>query len=242
MRALSGFSLFLGDLMAATLLQLRTRARQRADMENSKFVSDSELNDYINSSIAELHDILIQSYGEDYYINETTFSTIVGQESYDLPTDFYKMRGVDARLTGTRWLTLQPYNFNERNRFEDFGVWDLNGTATIRYRILGNKVRFTPNPDRVVEVRLFYVPMAQELVNDTDQLTDFNQYSEYVITDAAIKMLVKEESDATPFVIQKAALKERIETASKNRDVGSSESISDIYAEDHEDYFYRTDS
>ena len=49
--------------MSITLAELRTQARNRADMESSEFVTDTELTDYINSSIAELHDILIQSYG-----------------------------------------------------------------------------------------------------------------------------------------------------------------------------------
>lgn len=225
--------------MAATLLELRTRARDRADMQTSQFISDVELNDYINASIAELHDLLIQSYGSDYYINETNFTTQVNEDSYDLPDDFYKMRGVDARVNNTRFLTLERYNFNERNRYEDFGIWDLNGVATIRYRLLGNQIRFTPVPDRTVEVRLYYIPTAQVLTEDTDQLTDFNQYSEYVIVDAAIKMLAKEESDTSVFERQKAGLLQRITVASQNRDANKPNSISDIYAEDNEEYFSR---
>lgn len=225
--------------MAATLLELKTRARHRADMQTSQFVTDSELTDYINASIAELHDILIQSYGSDYYVNETNFNTVVNQESYDLPADFYKLRGVDAKVNNTRYLTLERYNFNERNRYEDFGVWDLNGVATIRYRLLGSKIRFTPVPDRDVAVRLFYVPMATVLVNDTDELTDFNQYSEYVIVDAAIKMLAKEETDTSVFERQKMGLLDRITKASQNRDANKAESISDIHAEDNEEYFSR---
>ena len=32
----------------STLLELRTRAKRRADMENSGFISDAEWNDYLN--------------------------------------------------------------------------------------------------------------------------------------------------------------------------------------------------
>lgn len=228
--------------MTVTLAQLKQRARNRADMDNSLFVDDSEIVDYINASIAELHDLLIQAYGSDYYINETTFTTVVNQAQYDLPTDFYKLRGIDAKVNGNRWLTLEQFNFNERNRFEDFGVWDLNGVATIRYRILGSKIMFTPVPDRDVDVRLYYVPVAQVLVDDTDELTDFNQYAEYVITDVAIKMLAKEESDTSVFERQKMALIQRITQASQNRDANKPASVTDIYAEDSEEYFYRVNS
>ena len=52
---------------------LRTRARRRADMENSTFVSDAEIQDYLNSSISELHDFMVKSY-EDYFVSEQTYN------------------------------------------------------------------------------------------------------------------------------------------------------------------------
>lgn len=226
--------------MAITLAELRTRARQRADMEESQFVSDSELNGYINNSIAELHDILVQSYNTDYYISSYEFTTTVGQDAYDLPEDFYKLRGVDAALNGTDSFTLRPFNFNERNRFKNFGVWNILGIANIRYRILGNQLKFTPVPDGTTEVTLWYVPVATELVADTDELKDFNGYNEYIVIDAAIKMAQKEESDVSVLAAQKAAIIDRLNAAAQNRDIGSSESVSDIYAENDDFYYSRS--
>lgn len=228
--------------MAITLSELRTACRQRADMENSNFITDSELNSYINSSIAELHDILVQSYGEDYYVKDITFTSTAQQEEYDLTTvitddDFYKLRGIDAKLNGDDWFTLQRFNFNERNRFQNFGVWDYLGITNVRYRLLGNKVRFSPAPDSEIQIRIWYIPVAEKLSADSDELRDFNQYSEYVITDACIKMLAKEESDASVFIAQKADLKRRIEEAANNRDAGANDSITDIYIE-NDDFFY----
>lgn len=228
--------------MAITLSELRTACRQRADMENSNFITDSELNSYINSSIAELHDLLVQSYGEDYYVKDVTFTSTPQQEEYDLSTvitdnDFYKLRGLDAKLNGDDWFTLQRFNFNERNRFQNFGVWDYLGITNVRYRLLGNKVRFSPAPDSQIQIRIWYIPVAEKLSADSDELADFNQYSEYVITDTCIKMLAKEESDASVFIAQKADLKRRIEEAANNRDAGANDSITDIYIE-NDDFFY----
>lgn len=224
--------------MAITLVELRTQSRQRADMENSNFVSDSELNNYINNSIAELHDILIQAYDSDYYIETSEFQTVSDQQDYDLPTDFYKLRGVDVKLNNDDFVTVRKFNFNERNRFDAFVIWDFLGAPAIRYRLLGSKIRFTPKPDKEVTVRLWYVPLATKLVNDTDSLDDFNAYSEYVIVDAAIKMMQKEESDVTVLLAEKAALKRRIEEAANNRDAARPSSISDIYNE-NDDLFFR---
>ena len=132
-----------------TLSEIRQRCRERADMKNSTFVTDDELNFYINQSISELHDMIVQSYGEDYYVKNETFSTVAQQEAYDLSTvitddDFYKMRAVDAKLNGDDWFSLQRFNFNERNRFQHFGVWDYLGIANVRYRVVGNELRYPP--------------------------------------------------------------------------------------------------
>lgn len=228
--------------MAITFSELKQAARERADMTESEFVTDSELAFYINSSIAELHDLLIQSYNSDYAVKDVQFTTIGQQSEYELSTiipdgDFYKLRAMDAQLNGDDWFTLKPFNFNERNRFQHFGVWDYLGITNVRYRIVGSRLILSPVPDRDLQVRVWYVPLATKLVADTDQLDDLNQYAEYVIVDAAIKMLNKEESDVNVLMSQKMALKRRIEEAANNRDVGEPESISDIYVE-NDDFFY----
>jgi hypothetical protein len=228
-----------------TLAQLRTEARERADMQNNNFVKDSELNNYINNSISELHDLLIQAYESDYYINEVEFTTTSQQDSYDLSTvisddNFYKLRGVDAKLNNSEWFTLQPFTFNERNRRQNFGAWRYLGISNVRYRLVGNTIRFTPVPDDNIPVRLWYIPTAQVLTNDTDTLRDLNNFSEYIIVDAAIKMLAKEESDTTQLERTKAQLKRRIEEAANNRDAGMGDSVSDVYNENNEFFFGRT--
>ena len=191
--------------MSITLAQLRTEARQRADMTNSEFVTDAELNGYINNSISELHDILIQAYDGDYYIKDDTFSTDGTNDSYALSSvitdnDFYKLRGVDAKFNNDTWITLQPFAFNERNKNEFYRFY---GIQNIRYRLLGSNIKFTPLPDASVTVKLWYIPVAQTLVNDSDTYDDINNYSEYIIVDAAIKMMQKEESDVSVLMAQK---------------------------------------
>ena len=228
--------------MAITFAELKTAARERADMKNSNFVEESELNYYINSSIAELHDMLIQTYGSEYYIKDVSFNTVPGQKEYELNTimpdqDFYKLRGIDANVNGDEFFTLKRFNFNERNRFENFGAWSHLGITSVRYRIMGSKLILSPMPDNNTEVKVWYIPLAQKLTNDTDELNDLNQYAEYVIVDAAIKMLNKEESDVSVLMKQKDDLKRRIEEAAQNRDAGDPESISDIYVE-NDGYYY----
>ena len=150
------------------LSTIRQRCRERSDMESSEFVTDDELNFYINQSIAELHDMLVQAYGSEYYVKNVTFQTVAQQEAYDLSTiitddDFYKLRALDAKLNGDDWFTLQRFNFNERNRFQHFGVWDYLGITNVRYRILGNELRFVLLPDRDWETNRLRLTLRLEL-------------------------------------------------------------------------------
>jgi hypothetical protein len=231
--------------MAITLAQFRERARQRADMEESTFVTDSELTTYLNDSIAELHDLLIGAYNEEYYMESVEFTTVSQQLDYDLPdgtnynaaAQFYKLRGVDSKINDNDWQTVKRFNFNRRNEDVNTPVARLAGLPYLEYRIVGSKIRFNRMPDAGTQIRLWYHPVAQTLSTDTDAFDDINGYADYVVVDAAIKMLNKEESDVTVLLAQKEALRTRIKEMAQNRDANEPESVSDIYAEDS-DYYW----
>lgn len=224
--------------MSITLSELRTQCRQRADMESSDFVSDSELTSYINASIAELHDLMVQSYGADYFVSTHTFTTVPNTDSYALPADMYKLMGVDIQISGNDYASLHMFNFNERNRYKGSTVRSILGAPDLRYRVVGSNILFSPAPDSAKIVKLWYVPVATKLAADSDVYNDLNQYAEYVVVDVAMKMMQKEESDVTVLMAEKQLLTKRFTEASQNRDAGESESVSDIHAED-EDYFFR---
>jgi hypothetical protein len=209
-----------------------------ADMEDNDFVSDAEANNYINFAIAELYDLLVASYGEDYFLSSVTGTTTNGTTDYSLPSDFYKLRGVDVKLNASDWVNVNKFNFNERNRYEDFGSWTLLGISNIRYRIMGSNIKFTPSPDGSTQYRIWYIPVATKMVNDTDSFDDINQYSDYVIISAAMKMLSKEESDVSVLMSERNRIISRIEDSAANRDASEPEAISDIQAEINDALWY----
>lgn len=229
-----------------TLLELRTQSRQRADMERSQLVTDAELTSYVNASTAELYDLLCESYGSEYYVINTEIPVVANQDMYALPDGtlygnapaFYELKGVDLKIANQSYINVRQFNFNERNRFGDFSVWDLIGITNVRYRLVGQSLLFSPMPDRNATLRIWYVPLPVQLVADGDTLDDLNSYSEYIITDAAIKMMQKEESDVSVLMAQKEALKKRIIDKSQQRDASVSGSVSDIYAE-NDDYYWK---
>lgn len=219
--------------LTATLSELRTQVRQRADMVNSTFVSDSELNGYINKSYAELYDLLVRQYGEDYNVSSQTITTDSTNVNYALAADFYKLIGVDLLISGTigtqsaDYVTLVPYQFAERNRYSAAVVGLVQPTNNFRYKILGNNINFI-KPDANRSVVIYYHPRITPLSGDSDTVDGVNGWEEYIIVDAAIKCLAKEESDTSELQLEKQILEKRITEMAAQRDTGFSERVSDV--------------
>jgi len=145
-----------------SLTELRTLTRQRADMENSQFVDDTELTRYLNNSWGELYNLIIDNFNEDYYTTTNTFTLTSGTDSYSLPSDFYKLRGVDLVVTTTESVPLRRYNWAERTR----------NSVTVRardyrYRVQKGSIVFTPVPSTSDSIKIFYIPSPRKLESVT---------------------------------------------------------------------------
>lgn len=217
-----------------TLEDLRLQSRQRADKVNSGYILDSELNSYINSSTAELYDLLVGAYGDDYYSAKYSFSTLpINSDgttpTYDLPSDFYKLIGIDMYINPLRYITLKPYMFNERGRYQDGSNWAaIVAIQGPRYHLMNNQLEFNPPAPGQYNMLMYYVPECPLLINDSDVFDGVNGWEEYIIVDAAIKMLQKEESDVSVLLEQKNKLIKRINLMAENRDIGHSFVVNDV--------------
>ena len=216
-----------------TLQDLVNRTRQRADMEGSTFVTDAEVIAYINVAMAEMHDILVSRY-EDYYVSSESY-TLPADNPGTLPATFYKALGVDFDSGGTTY-RLRRFSFQERNKLNSPSVV-AGRIADTLYSIQGNQIKFIPAPTVSGTVTLYFVPEAQQFSTSESEYMDKTVankapavafgYEEYVVIDAAIKCLQKEESDVQILLVQKQQLKERIENAASNRDQGEPARITD---------------
>lgn len=211
-----------------TLSSIKTQARERADMVNSKFFSESELNNYVNQSVKELYDRLINA-GEYYYLQSANLSVVSGNDTYALPADFYKLLGVDLVVDSQgNAVTLRPFQFEQRNAYLFTPTWNIVGLSYLRYMVQGDNIKFVPQPNSPQQIRVWYAPLCSDLVNDSDTFQGINGWEEYVIVDVCIKMLAKEESDPSVFAAQKAALIQRIEEMKVMRDIGAPGRIGDV--------------
>lgn len=213
-----------------SLAQMRLSSLQRADRVGTDFVTVPEVNSYISQSLFELYDLLITLY-EDYYVQTPyVFLTDGSSQQYTLPADFYKLLGVDCGLgaSANAWTTIKKFDFIARNRYIYPNITStFLGVFNMQYRLVGNTLMFIPTPSGGQQIRVWYIPKITQPLQDTDVIDGISGWTEYIITDVAIKILQKEESDVQVFEVQKQQLLKRIEDSAMNRDAGQPDTISD---------------
>ena len=213
----------------ATRATLRTGARQRADMEDTTFVSDAELNTWIEDARSELHDLLVTQY-EDFYANIDTITLVNGQENYALPTDYYKTLAMFYISGGLRY-ELERFNLHELADYANDRVPLLASGEHLLYRIIGNEVYFEPKPADASTVEHWYVPHVTALTDDvtTLALPIVPGWQECIEVAVAIEMKSKEEADTSYLERKLAQLRQRIVNSAAVRDAGKPQRVRDVY-------------
>jgi hypothetical protein len=209
--------------MSSTAAKLIERAKVRADMVNSKFVSDETWLQWISDGYMALYDLLVGSF-EDYYIAPPA-TLVVGADGVGtLPADFYKLRGIDD----SSGLPLKPFSWEERNQVRADSFIG-SGFSIVRYRLFGQtKVYFMSKDSAAGSYTLWYVPAASEVSSTSTVIDGINGWEDYISIDAAIKALMKEESAIKDLENERDAIVNRIITMGKNRDVSTSGRIVDV--------------
>jgi hypothetical protein len=215
-----------------TVGNIRLECQQRINKENSQFYTTQEWNSMISQSYKELWDILAQKFGDDYFVAEPyTYQTANGTQFYPLPSDFKALLGVEVSLNSNdpnAWISLRQFEFAQRNLWNYPNVYTFYGITNLRYRVNGNNLMIVPAQQGGQTIRIWYVPRPNQLINDTDTVDAVAGWEEYIVADACIKALAKEESDVSVFAAQKLALLQRIEEAAENRNIGEPQKVTDI--------------
>lgn len=219
--------------MLVTAQKLIDGGLERADMVGSNFITDQGKLDWVNESYSELYDVILRC-NEDDYVNPTPteFTVASGDYSYDLPTDFFKMIGLD-REYGGKWIEIRKFNFNKRNRLKSSWLYTARTLIpAVRYRLLGSKILFDSQDDASGKYRIWYIPVPTVATLTTDNFTiETTTHRKYIETAFAIKCLDKEESDTSKLEMKLAKYESDIMATKKNRDDGEPERIANY------DYF-----
>lgn len=209
-----------------TLIEMVTDVRQRTNMENSSFVTDAEIREFLNQALAELWSRLTQGGGQPHYRSQTTISVVTGTSVYALPVDFWTLQGVEASLNGITG-ALSPFMPVERAALSGASRSPWGLVSPVRYRIQADNIEFLPATE-TFDATVFYTPSCPRLVEDSDTFGGFNGYEMAAIYDACATVLQKEESDPSFYAGQRDRIYRHIETLSNNRDASMPERVQDV--------------
>lgn len=188
-------------------------------MERSRFILDPEWNSMINLSAKHLYNMLVEK-NEEFFVGPSTPLAVDGtNQSYNLPSDFYKLKAIDYTLNGVK-TQMKRWVWAEREFLKD-NCWEL------RYRIIGNTLKFYPVPS-AQSFDVYYIPVLATLALDTDTMDGVCGFEEWVIWDVAIKALMKEESDVKDQLMERAKIESEIEDWAKVRDEAQPDRVQDV--------------
>jgi len=154
-----------------TLLQLRTSFLVRGGYERSGDITPAVANELLNDALEESYNIIVERWDDYYTIVSPTFVTVAGTAAYVLPADFYKLRKVEILISGVatdpqaRWGRLYPIAVDDTHREY------ILTAKRYKYRLSLAQVTLVPVPQAVETLRVFYIPQAPQLTNDTDVVT-----------------------------------------------------------------------
>jgi hypothetical protein len=203
-----------------TLLALRTKVRERADIESSSFISDTELNGYISASYAVLYERLVLS-GLAYFESTENLTAVAGTASYAISATHMSTIGVDWQRASGKYEPLRRLMPKERDNFPE------SSHPAVGYMLVGQNIVLYPTPSAAATYRHVYVPAPADLTTDGQTVDGVSGWEEFIVNDAARKCLMKEESDTSAIERELDREIDRLEQARLHRYMADTPRITD---------------
>lgn len=210
-----------------TLTNLLLDVRQRTNQENSTFVTDSELTEYLNQELAELWTRLVMAQGQPHYRSTATIPVAAGTATYTIATyapDFWALQEMTATRNGVvapmvPFMPIEHAGLTSTSLYASF--------HPVRYRIQGSLIEFRPATEGFTAT-MYYTPFQPRLTVGTDTFDGFNGFEMCAVAGVCATVLAKEDSDPSFYVGQKERFYAVTERAAAHRDMSNPERVQDV--------------
>jgi len=195
----------------STLAQLRDAVCTRADVVDGGTTgrhTTAALNRYINQAIQQFRRLVTDS-GCTIYIASVQATTSTSstpdannwapRDYLAMPSNFYHLEGIDI-VTGGTTVPMLDFMMLERDLFKLAPAWLATGGAgmPIFYKLggfnaAGDQVaKIIPSADSAYTCTIWYLPIATDLVGDSDPFNGLAGYEEWVVNRAAMDALLRD--------------------------------------------------
>ncbi len=221
--------------MAATLAQIMSDAKDLADLVNNPIVSDPTWRRWINQGQERLYRLLVIKAPSRFHSSVSFTLTGIGGNTQALATDFRSLRegGVtkDPTVPALR-RTLRRFPFGERDA--QGGLRPTWNSAELAYDIQGGNIVVEPALSCAGNYAYYYLagPVAWPVDTTGDSTpvaSVFAPYVDFIAHWAAIKGLLKEESQETAAVLQAELRDLSDEIVAEFKDSDDPGQIYDVY-------------
>ena len=205
-----------------TMQDLILDCRQRADMENSTFCTDTEIEELLNQELAELYNHIWTGEDKPHYRNQRVYTVASASDALQaLPIDFLSVQEVMCTYNGYTYNML-PFMASEHASYQN-QQW-VTYVGPPAYRIQAGNIEFAP-VQIGYEVTLFYTPCLSRLVNPSDTFDGINGWEVAAIYGTVAQMLQKQESDPSFYESRKARILGDVDAWTAKRDAANPERI-----------------
>lgn len=155
-----------------TLTTLTASVRRRMSIVNTNTISDAEIQEFLNDSLAALYDMLA-SVWRSWRMQRTLITLERGREIYPLPPEFRAIRGLwllsnnslgeddSGTEAPVRIKKLRQFNLEELSLGGNLASKAVYGQPDM-YRVESSDLYITPLPDKTgVDLELWYVQVYQ---------------------------------------------------------------------------------
>lgn len=151
--------------MSITTEQLIAQAQEGADLTNvADYVTTAQWLAWLNNGAVELHRLVTNKFKATYF-RTYDFTLTAGQSQVTLPSNFWKLKGLDIDPGTSRRREVRPFNFGERHSYRQNPIRDLTTFANDRvYTLLGSSLlKIEAEEQAAGSYRLYYTPKPKTL-------------------------------------------------------------------------------
>jgi hypothetical protein len=163
------------------------------------YFTEDLVTSWLNNGLRTLHKRLILA-GENWYSKCATVPTVVGQECYTLPSDFYKLESLRL-FTGTNPTIEEEYLTHMTP--QQAAAFSPNQGTPATFYLKKNCLILRPPPDTVKTMEVTYSYAVSPMVLSTDIPDAPEQYHEYIAVLATLDGLFKDQRNAGEFIAGK---------------------------------------
>lgn len=185
------------------LNDIRDSARSKSDEQSTGFIPDVELDRFINQGLRLVYGKIVQTFENQFIVKGTAGNggliTVTSSENeYDLPATMLKLVRVERRNANdsneNNWRKIPRLNIGN-DQINDFYPIREGRDQGFGYFDAGLKIYLRPVPDSGFDMRLWFIPRATTLVDDTDVPEVPEEYHELIAEYAATQCLRKSGND-----------------------------------------------